>query len=198
VVLDTETTDLHRWIVDVAVCDLDGASIFTSLVTPHAPLMQGAVDVHGITSGMLSAANAPDFSAIVDALGRAVDGRVVVVYNVAYDVHCLARELHRHARGLGLAGAEAVDYVRTWLGRARWIDLMTPYATWFGAWHHYWGSYTWQRLPYGNHRAAGDAAGAARLLRELAAGTAPRLPESQRGPSGGSAYDDYEAEYEGY
>ncbi len=194
VFLDTETTDLHRWVLDLAVCGLDGAPVVSSLISPGAPLAAGAVAIHGITEETLAEAEAPAFSTVLPALGRALDGATVVVYNLAYDLRCLARELHRHARGMGLEGAEAVTYARTWLNRARWVDLMEPYATWYGDWHSYWQSFTWQKLPHGNHRAAGDAAGAARLLRELAAGTAPRLPDTARGgpgsPGWGSSADD--------
>ncbi|MFP8906183.1 3'-5' exonuclease [Streptomyces atacamensis] len=182
-VLDTESSDLHRWVVDLGVCDSNGIPLLSTLVDPRAPLAAGAVKIHGITAEMLAEANAPVFSDTLDALGRVIDGRTVVVYNLEYDLHCLAREVHRHARSVvGLVGAEAVEYTRTWLGRARWADLMEPYAEWYGQWHPYWQSYTWQKLPYGDHRGLSDACGAARLLRELADGTAPRLPALERGP----------------
>lgn len=197
VVLDTESTDLHRWTVELAVCDLDGRPHLSSLVDPRAPLAAGAVKVHGITSDVIAEEKAPNFSALLDDLGRVIHGRTVVVYNLEYDLHCLAREVHRHARKVvGLVGAEAVEYTRTWLGRARWVDLMQPYAEWYGEWHPYWQSYTWQRLPYGDHRALSDAAGAARLLRELAEGSAPRLPDGERGPW--QDYDDGEDDWSRY
>lgn len=183
VVLDTESSDLNRWVVELGLCDVAGAPLLSSLVNPRAPLAAGAVAIHGITADALAEAEAPIFSDLLEHLGKVIDGRTVVVYNLAYDLHSIAREIHRHSRStVGLVAAEAVEYTRTWLGRARWVDLMNPYSEWFGEWHSYWGSYTWQRLPYSDHRALGDAAGAARLLRELAAGDAPRLPESQRGP----------------
>ncbi|WP_331720791.1 3'-5' exonuclease (plasmid) [Streptomyces sp. NBC_01136] len=197
VVLDTESTDLHRWVLELGVCDSDGAPLFSSLVNPRAPIAAGAVKVHGITTDTLAEVEAPVFSDVMDTLARAIQGRTVAVYNLGYDLHSIAREVHRHARTVvGLVGAEAVEYTRTWLGRARWVDLMHPYAEWYGQWHPYWQNYTWQTLPYGDHRAPSDAAGAARLLRELADGTAPRLPEAERGPWSYDADDDrYEYGY---
>lgn len=196
VVLDTESSDLHRWIVELAVCHSDGTPLLSSLVDPRAPLAAGAVKVHGITAEALADAEAPVFSEVLEALGRVIDGRTVVVYNLVYDLDCIAREVYRHARTVvGLVSAEAVEYTRTWLGRARWADLMHPYAEWYGQWHPYWQSYTWQRLPYGDHRALSDAAGAARLLRELADGTAPRLPDGERGPWEYEDDDDWDDRY---
>jgi len=199
VVLDTESTDLHRWVLELGVCDSTGRPVLSSLIDPRAPLAASAVKVHGITADVLAEAEAPVFSDVMDTLGRAIQGRTVAVYNLGYDLPCIAREVHRHARAVvGLVGAEAVEYTRTWLGRARWVDLMEPYSEWYGQWDSYWQNYRWQALPYGDHRAPSDAVGAARLLRELADGTAPRLPEAERGPwaeDDGDDYDPYGYEY---
>ncbi|MGW3201949.1 hypothetical protein ACWDBD_47035 [Streptomyces sp. NPDC001118] len=194
VTLDTETSALHGWAVELAVCDADGRTVFESLVTPGGPISAQAHSIHGIGKATLAEANTPRFSGVIDALGAAVDGRCVVVYNLSYDLAVIAREIHRHARTMvGLEDAEALAYTGAWLERARWVDLMIPYSEWYGEWNSYHHDYRWQPQPYGNHRAAADAAGAARLLRDLAAGTAPRLPEAERGPQPDDEYDDYDA-----
>lgn len=192
--LDAETSALHGWTVELAVCDVNGRSAFDSLVSPGGPISKQSEAIHGISKTMLAEANAPRFSAVIDALGAAIDGRCVVVYNLSYDLAVIARELHRHARAtVGLEDSEALAYTRAWLERARWVDLMIPYSEWYGEWNSYRHDFRWQSQPYGDHRAAADAAGAARLLRELADGTAPRLPDNQRGPQPDDDYDDYPA-----
>ncbi|MGW2724910.1 3'-5' exonuclease [Streptomyces sp. NPDC001492] len=190
--LDTETSALQGWAVEVAVCHADGRTAFESLVTPGGPISQQSHSIHGIGKAMLADAGAPRFSGVLDALGAAIDGCCVAVYNLSYDLAVIAREVHRHARQtVGLEDAEALAYTGAWLQRARWVDLMLPYSEWHGEWNAYRNDYRWQPLPYGNHRAAADAAGAAQLLRELATGSAPRLPESERGPRPADEYDDY-------
>jgi DNA polymerase III subunit epsilon len=186
--LDTETSALHGWVVDLAVCGLDGQPFLDTLATPQGPISRQAKAIHGIGVTMLCEENAPIFSSVLDHLGGAIDGRCVVAYNLR-----IAREVHRHARlTVGLDDAEALTYTGTWLQRARWADLMILYAQWFGEWNSYHHDYQWQELPYSNHRAVGDAAGAAQLFRELADGTAPRLPEDERGPQ---PYDDADDMY---
>ncbi|MFF8610684.1 hypothetical protein ACF06X_32775 [Streptomyces sp. NPDC015346] len=45
---------------------------------------------------------------------------------------------------------------------------MEQYAAFYGNWHDYWGSYTWQPLS-GRHRTLGDYRKAATRLEEMAA-----------------------------
>ncbi|GAB2768695.1 hypothetical protein GCM10027072_79560 [Streptomyces bullii] len=55
---------------------------------------------------------------------------------------------------------------------------MEQYAAFYGAWHHYFGSYTWQPLN-GGHRALGDM-----LVARTASGVTPRSsPRYTKRPS---------------
>ncbi|MEV6503404.1 hypothetical protein [Streptomyces prunicolor] len=49
---------------------------------------------------------------------------------------------------------------------------MEQYAAFFGDWHDYFGSYTWQKLR-GGHRALSDTCAVIRLLEEMAAYLSP-------------------------
>lgn len=194
--IDTETSALHGWVVDLAVHGIHGRPVLDTLVTPQGPISEQSKAIHGIGADMLHETNAPTFSGVLAQLGDAIDGRCVVVYNLSYDLHVIAREVDRHARlTTGLERAEALAYTGAWLQRARWVDLMLPYSEWYGEWNSHHHDYRWKQLPYGDHRAASDAAGVVRLLRELADGTAPRLPDTERGPQGHHDCDYYDGAY---
>ncbi len=78
-----------------------------------------------------------------------------MIYNRAYDTGRLLWELHLHHLALG-----TVDFT------------MEQYAAFYGEWHDYFGSYTWQKLG-GGHRALGDAHAVIRRLEEMAAYPSP-------------------------
>jgi hypothetical protein len=61
--------------------------------------------------------------------------------------------------------------VKALLGIDGWQCAMHGYAAWFGAWHDYWGNYTWQRLN-GPHGAAGDCDAVIDRLATMAAAPA--------------------------
>lgn len=61
--------------------------------------------------------------------------------------------------------------VKAMLGVEGWQCAMNAYAAWFGAWHEYWGDYTWQKLG-GPHGAAGDCDAVIDRLASMAAAPA--------------------------
>lgn len=135
VVLDTETTGLGNVdeILQIAVVDSDGRVLLNSLVRPCvAERWPEATRVHGITPEMV--AESPPFSDIVEELRDALAGRVVCIYNADYDV----RMLKQSARA---AGVDA-----NWIGDLKTVDIMEPYAEYWGDWHEYYGNYRWQPL----------------------------------------------------
>lgn len=169
VVLDTETTGLDGYVVQIAVINDDGQVLLDTLVNPLAPVEAGARAVHGISDEQL--AGAPTFADVLPQLRAAVRGRRVVVYNAAFDLGILRADLSRLGEPLEEEGQA--------LGAARWVCAMDIYSRYCAEWSDYHRDWRWQRLPGGDHTALGDCRATERLLREMAAtplSTEERLP----------------------
>ncbi len=159
-ILDTETTGLDGYIVQVAVIDSQGNALIDTLVNPQAEIEDGAAAIHGITAAM--AADAPTFAQLHEQLHAILKGRTVCVYNLDFDRGILLNERHRLGHRPGL---------RVMYG-ALWEDVMLPYSTYIGE-VRYDDSYRWQRLPGGDHTALGDCRATLAVLREMAARETP-------------------------
>ena len=94
--LDYETTGIRRnaystygkgkgvhQVVEVAVTDADGNTLFSSLVNPGRPIPAGAEGVHGISDA--DVADAPAWAEIAPALRAILGGRVVAAHNAAFE-----------------------------------------------------------------------------------------------------------------
>jgi DNA polymerase III subunit epsilon len=145
VVLDTETTGLRGYVVELSVYDGKTFPINT-LVNPEMPIEPGAQRVHGLTAEML--ADAPVFGKVWPALESLLDDCRVIVWNAEFDRDVICRELDR----LGLPGI---------IGR--WECAMRHYSDW------YWDmdDARFMRLN-GGHRAGEDCAAAFERLKEMA------------------------------
>lgn len=158
VILDTETTDLGGYVVDIAILGMDGQVLLNTLVNPMAPIDPEAERIHGINQTMV--VRAPAFEDLVAQLAGLLHGRQVVTYNATFDRGIMHNELLRTfaARGPAAARRDAEG----WLSRADWHCAMVWYA-WFA------GRQRWQRLPGGTHRALGDCRATLALIRRMAA-----------------------------
>lgn len=138
VILDTETTDLHGAICEIAVIDAcTGKTLLDTLVNPGVPIQPGARAVHGITDSEVTAAGVPDWPTVYKRLLRVTKGRIVLAYNADYDRGVIAADCRRH----GIR--------RTRLGDlSHWADVMVPRSN-----HAH--SRRWLRNG-GGHRALGD------------------------------------------
>lgn len=153
VILDTETADLGGDIIEIAIINNKGdvlidTRIYTDLVAP------GAFEVHGISVDDLK--NAPQFEEVYPQIKQTLDGKHLLVYNFNYDMEILVGMADDH-------GLEEIQFNRT-------ACVMEWFAQYIGNWSHKWQSFTWQRLPYGNHSALSDCRGTLRLIREMAEG----------------------------
>jgi hypothetical protein len=158
VILDTETTDLDGYVVELAVLDAEtGEVLLDSLVNPGCPVHPEARWVHGISDAEL--AGAPPLAGVWPQLLAATDGRTVLAYNAEFDYTTVLR----HARRDGLDPAHLAD-------PGRWSCLMGRRSDWLM--RRRW-------LPLGGrHRARGDCEAAFDLL---AAMTAPaHQPKAMR------------------
>ena len=149
VILDTETTGLAGYIVEIAVLDAaTGEVLLDTLVNPGCPVEPGARWVHGITDGQL--AGAPPLAGVLPRLLKVTAGRTVLAYNAGFDRDTVAR----HARRDGLDPAHLAD-------ERRWSCLMSRRTDWLM--RHRW-------LPLGGgHRARGDCQVALELLAGMTA-----------------------------
>jgi hypothetical protein len=153
-ILDTETTDLYGYLVEISVIDAQGNVLLNTRVNPECEIDEGAQAVHGLTLEML--ASEPVFADLEPQLRTLLSGRNVAVYNVEFDRSILRNELRR-------LGKED-----NWLKRVKWRDVMEAYAEWCGDWSDYHGNYRWQPLPGGDHSALGDCEATLAVLREVA------------------------------
>ncbi|PIB04591.1 hypothetical protein B1C81_32915 [Streptomyces sp. HG99] len=181
-VLDTETTGLTATsrIVEIAVTTASGEVLLDTLINPGGePIPAEATAIHKITDAMVE--DAPTFSEVLPRLTEALAGRRVVIYNREYDTGRLGWELHLHHVAQGTVdfakhpryGARRHAAGQAWLDAQVWEECaMEQYAAFFGDWHDYWGSYTWQKLR-GGHRALGDARAVISRLEEMAAYPSP-------------------------
>ena len=150
-ILDSETTDLHGEIIELAIINLKGEVVFNRRFNPTQPVSAGAKAVHGISTEML--ANEPRFaecaSEVHDLLNKAGE---VLIYNAAFDTARLAQTYRLH-------GVEVPTYKSD--------CIMEWYAQWCGQWSDYHGNYKWQPLG-GGHDALGDCRAALACLQEMA------------------------------
>lgn len=161
VILDTETTDLNGYLVQIAVIQAtDGAVLLDTLVNPLSSISAGARAIHGISDEQL--ADAPTFEQIEPQLAAMLRGRRIITYNASFDLGILRNEIHR------LTGANEAAELNRWLRPRRWHCAMELYAIWFGEWSDYHGSYRRQPLAGGDHSALGDAQACLQVLQQMA------------------------------
>lgn len=160
VILDTETTDLDGYLVQIAVIRAtDGMVLLDTLINPQHPISEGARRVHHISDEQV--ASAPTFADTEAQLLAVLHGRRVVTYNKDFDYSVLYRELLRRY--------DTSERIRALLRPRRWGCAMELYAQFCGDWSERHGNYRWQPLPGGDHSALGDARACREVLVCMAA-----------------------------
>lgn len=150
-ILDTETTDMYGEIIELAMINLKGETLFNRRFKPVEPVSAGAQAVHGISTEML--ANEPSFAeCAADVLGLLAKAGLVLIYNAAFD-------LSRLRQTCKLYDIEMPD--------TKADCLMELYAQFCGQWSEYHGNYKWQPLG-GGHSALEDCKAALATLHEMA------------------------------
>jgi DNA polymerase-3 subunit epsilon len=91
VVVDTETTGLQGYAVEMAVIDMHGQVKFNGRFNPQVPVEPGAFAVHGIVVDPAW----PTFEDRMHEVWAAVEGRNVIAYNAKFDRSVLERECGR-------------------------------------------------------------------------------------------------------
>ena len=160
--LDTETTGRgsRSEVVQLAIIDADGAVLFDELIRPFGKMDPSAQRVHGITTNQLK--SKPTIDEYADVILGHITGQPVVAYNADFDSRLLRQSLW-------LAGLDGKQLLRD----VRFVDLMKPYATFWGGrngrWQKLENACIQQGLALSEvHSALGDAQAARALLMCLA------------------------------
>jgi len=125
--INTETTDLDGYVVEVAVVDAaTGSTLLDTLVNPGCPIEPGAQAVHGISDA--DVAGAPPWAGVLPRLLEVTRGRTVLAYNAAFDSGVIAQHtcrdeldpghLQDDGRWACLMGRRSA-----WALRYRWLPL---------------------------------------------------------------------------
>jgi DNA polymerase-3 subunit epsilon len=174
-VLDTETTGLHRGeIVQVAIIDSAGTVLLDRLVRPVFPIPADATRIHGIQNSMV--VDEDDWPAVMRHVREIIEGRDLVVYNAVYD----RKMFHQSGESAGMDKIE-------WKKIARWWCAMEAYAEFYGEWNSYHHSYRWQRLTdacrqqeievHDAHNALGDCLMTLEVVKRMLTATFGEIPQ---------------------
>lgn len=130
--LDTETTGLENSdeIIEISIIDDEGQVIFEALVKPSQPIPVSATRIHGISNEDVQ--NARNWPAIWPQVRSMLFGRLVVMYNEAFDLRMMQQS---HAR-----------YRLPWKERFNTFDLLKLYAEFRGEWDPKRRSYRYHSL----------------------------------------------------
>lgn len=122
--LDTETTglDADAEVVEIAVLDRHGATLFESLVKPMIPVPDEAIAIHNITNEDL--AQAPPWSNVAAVVQSLVGGRVLVAHNAEFDERMLRQTSDRHRVPMPVGALwECTLELLTQVNGGRWPNL---------------------------------------------------------------------------
>ena len=125
VVLDTETTGLERndQIVEIAILDQHKNTIIDTRLKPTCEINPNAQQVHGISIEDLQ--DAPEFPVIYEQLQKALQDKLVVIFNADFDVRLLKQT------------AEAFKLDTAWIDNIKTICAMSLSADAYGATNRY-------------------------------------------------------------
>lgn len=98
VILDTETTGIPRgnevvYITELSIIDMQGKTLFSSLLNIPVPVPQMITQITGIDDSMLK--GKPSFDAVYEDISEILRGRTVLGWNVAFDIQMLQIECDR-------------------------------------------------------------------------------------------------------
>lgn len=166
-ILDTETTGLGKRdiIIQIALIDMDENPIIDTLIKPRSrkTIPADATKIHGITFNMLS--NAPDFPAVFIDFKKAIKNKGLIIYNAAFDSRMIDQTINIE-RVKGKIDAQA-------------YCAMIAYSTYIGDWSDYHESYTFQKLPGGDHTALGDCKATLKIIKEMAEAELSEIPKKK-------------------
>jgi DNA polymerase-3 subunit epsilon len=163
VILDTETTGLgeNDVIIQLSMIDCDGNALMDTLIKPtkRKRMSSEAIAVHGITMAMLK--DAPTFRDIYPRFCEIVKGKKILIYNGQFDGKMIIQTALQD--GINFKTIDA-------------LCIMIAYAAFVGDWSDYHKSYSWKKLPGGDHTAIGDCRATLKLIHKMAKAEMVILP----------------------
>jgi len=163
VILDTETTGLgdNDVIIQVGMLDLDGNVLLDTLIKPtkRKRISGEATAIHGITMKMLT--DAPTFKEIIPKISQITGNKKMLIYNGQYEARLFSQT------------AIQDDFVFKPFDS---YCIMIMYSMFVGDWSDYHQSYTFQKLPGGDHTAIGDCKATLNLINKMAKAQKVELP----------------------
>lgn len=175
VFLDTETTGFKDddEVIQVGIVDQNGKPVVDTLVKPTKPIEN--TKHHGFTDEDVK--DAPDFGEVYLQITTAVKGKLIVAYNLDYDL----RLLNQSAAKYDLAPVDQ--------GIAGSLCVMKLFAQYFGEWNEEKRDWRWQRQGMAErlfnlertgprHRAVPDAQLTRKVLHAIAGLHDDPMPDS--------------------
>ena len=159
-IVDVETTGLLTRdplteIVSLSMIDANGRVVLAGLVNPNRPIPLESQKIHGIDDRVVK--DAPPWPVIGNLVAGLMEGKHVVCFNAAFDVHLIVTLLQKYEM-------KVPDFDVS--------CAMEAYSAWTGEWSNSKGDYKWQRLPklaYGKaHDALVDCQSTLLLLQKMA------------------------------
>lgn len=144
-IVDTETTgilskDPDTEICQISIINIEGKPVFSALVKPNSTMGKEALEKHGITPEMVE--HSPTFPEIAPLLSKIIEGRHLVAYNAAFDIHLITHLFGKYK--IDLPDFEA-------------SCAMEAYSHWNGEWMSSKGDWKWHKLPQLAYGQAHDA-----------------------------------------
>lgn len=121
VIIDTETTGLKSddEVIELAVVDVKGNTLYHSLFKPYKEISKGAAMVNHISMDMLE--NQPDFADEWENIKASVGGKKILCHNTPFDRGKIVNTLDIHggngseALQMFFACYDSVDIAHTWI-----------------------------------------------------------------------------------
>ncbi len=128
VFVDSETTGLDDTdqVCEIAILDVDGTVLFSSLVRPSCAMNPAAASVHGITPEEL--ADAPTWPHVHDAVAEILAGRLVIAHNADFDSRLLTQTCRAYGLDTPSAEWDCTQALLTPLNGGRWPRLSKAVA----------------------------------------------------------------------
>jgi len=163
--LDTETTGLGSTaeIIEVAIINREGETVFESLVRPKGAIDPDARRVHGISMEMVQ--DAPTWQEVWLQIEPLLSNRMVGIYNSEFDLRMMRQSHQKYWMGWNFKEENV-------------FCIMKLYARFRGEWDSRRGSFRWHSLEQAglqsgillpnSHRARDDAMLALSLMKYVA------------------------------
>ena len=131
--LDTETTGTgpNAEVIEVAVIDWQGETLFDSLVRPRGRIELGAFQVHGISDEIVQ--SAPSWDEVWPGIEPLIRNKKVGAYNSEFDLRIL-KQTHR------------LNLMNWQVAEDQFFCVMKLYARFAGNWDSRRRSYRWHSL----------------------------------------------------